>query len=380
MKNKIVKIKYILNTGVILSGILLTFVIFSFIFFIIEKQNNIVNIKSTEKVFTDNTFFDEDKDYLIYYEHVVFEDITTNKILKYDEFLDKTKLSEFTTKINDLSYLKYPEFVVEELIKNSTVKNYDLYEEYLLITFSNYLYEPELGKITLKIYYNEIKEYLIKDVKVIENYKNETGDMYDPTKKTIAFTFDDGPHAVYTEQIMDSLNRNHAGATFFMLGLQIELLPDVAKKVNNAGFEIGLHSYSHKNFTRQSIEDTIDELTHNNRLLYSATGSYSSLVRPPYGSFNDNIINNIDYSYILWNVDTDDWRYKDVDGLVNHVLENVNDGDIILFHDIFKTSAEAVEKVLPQLYLKGYQVVDISTLAKLKDQSLDLNKYYSSFN
>ncbi len=379
MKNKIVKAKNAINMTVIILCISLVFTLIALIFHVVGINKNEVEVTSSDNVYESQTFFDEDEDYLIYYKNTVLNKVNDNSKVKIDEFLKMDRLDEFTNKVNELIYLKYPEFIATELVKTSTVKEYNIHDNYLEIIFSNYTYENELGSINLKVFYNEIKDYVVYDVNYVADYVNETGQEYDPAKKTIAFTFDDGPHGVYTEKIMDSLTKNKAGATFFMLGLQIELLPNVAKKVVDNGFEVGLHSYSHKNFTRQSISDTVYELERTNQLLYNAAGITTNLVRPPYGSINSTIQNEVDYSYILWNVDTDDWRYKDVDRLVNHVLDNVSDGDIVLFHDIFAPSAEAVKKVLPELYLKGYQVVDVGTLAKTKGQTIDLNKTYGSF-
>ena len=116
-----------------------------------------------------------------------------------------------------------------------------------------------------------------------------------------------------------------------------------------------------------------------NEILKNITGTTFSLVRPPYGSIDANVKNALDASFILWNIDTEDWRHKDVDYLLNYVLENVNAGCIILFHDIHKTSVAAIEKILPYLYVEGYQAITVSNLAKNYNTSLESHKAYRYF-
>ena len=87
----------------------------------------------------------------------------------------------------------------------------------------------------------------------------------------------------------------------------------------------------------------------------------------------------LDVSYILWSVDTLDWKYRSKDYIVNTVLNNISDGDIILFHDTYKSSIDAVEELLPLLYKKGYQIVSVSELAKLKNKDISLHQSYRNF-
>ncbi len=271
----------------------------------------------------------------------------------------------------------YPKFIVDSIKKDTVLVEYKVHSDYLSILYSNFDYEEKMGKIEIIINYKDIKSYLKKDFEYNEEY------VFEETvteKKYIAFTFDDGPHVVYTEQILQTLNDNKAKATFFMLGLSMENNQHLIKKVNDEGHEIGLHGYSHKNFTRMSINEVENELNKANDILYDAIGKKSSLVRPPYGNVNNNIKNNLNYSYILWNIDTDDWRYKDPEHLYNHVINNVKDGDIVLFHDIYETTANSLQKILEELYFQGYQVVDVSTLSQIKGQEILNNISYGSFN
>ena len=89
-------------------------------------------------------------------------------------------------------------------------------------------------------------------------------------------------------------------------------------------------------------------------------------------------LQNINIPLILWNMDTEDWRYKDVDRIVNYVMENVSDGSIILMHELYETSLQALEIILPKLYAAGYQVVSVGELANLQGRTIDAHKAYSA--
>jgi peptidoglycan/xylan/chitin deacetylase (PgdA/CDA1 family) len=81
---------------------------------------------------------------------------------------------------------------------------------------------------------------------------------------------------------------------------------------------------------------------------------------------------------ILWSVDTLDWKTRDSESVYNEIINNVKDGDIVLMHSLYKSTAEAVEKVLPELYKEGYQIVSVSKLFELKDKTLEIGKSYTS--
>ena len=164
-----------------------------------------------------------------------------------------------------------------------------------------------------------------------------------------------------------------------MLGKNLNNYQDTVKKVYNNGMEIGYHSYAHKNFKRQKLQEIKEEFNKSNSILKSITGSTFKLIRPPYGEINEKIKNSLDASFILWNIDTLDWKNKDSDYLTDYVLKEVNDGNIILFHDIHKTSIDAINKLLPLLYVNGYQVVTVSKLAEITGTNLELHKTYRYF-
>ena len=303
----------------------------------------------------------------------------TGEELSIDDLLKEDKKEEFWNKITELVYLKYPNFIADVISKNDRENVYFLKDNELIIYYYDYEITPSLNEdIFLTVNYNEIKDYLNINVDLDSFYNNEDGSVINTNKKLVAITFDDGP-GPYTNKLLDILNANKAHTTFFMLGNNLEKYRSVVLNVYNSGNEIGYHSYAHTNFKRQDIATIKSELDQSNAILKNITGTTFSLIRPPYGSINNEIKEAIDASFILWSVDTEDWRHKDSEYLLNYVLENIYAGAIILFHDIHTSSVDAMAKILPYLYVEGYQVVTVSDLAKNYNVTLEPHKAYRYF-
>ncbi len=339
----------------------------------IASQDNLVGAIDFDEKFTSVVSMEDDRYISKLFNFKTGEEVSIESILK-PESIDL-----FWNKVSKLLYLKYPEFIASSLENHDKTNSYYLKENELIIYYYDYVVEPEpLEELSLHVNYNEIKPYLDITVKLDNTYENEDGSKIDVNKKLIAITFDDGP-GVYTSNLVDTLVKNKASATFFMLGKNIKNYKDTVLKVHNMGMEIGYHSYNHKNFKRQKLDDIISEFNESNEVLKSITGEAFHLIRPPYGSINNEIKEALDATFILWNIDTLDWKYRNSDYLTNYVLENAKEGNIILFHDIHKTSVEAIEKLLPALYVNGYQVVTVSKLAEAFNTNLEKHKTYRLF-
>ena len=308
-------------------------------------------------------------------------DYKTNKKLELEAILKIEKKNEYDKKIEELLYLKYPKFVVEVLNKENVKKSYIFRDNELVIYFNDYDITPEINEILfLKVNYNEIKDFLNFTILLESNYENESGYNYTNSKKSIAITFDDSPNKKKTTKILSYLNDFHFHATFFVVGDKCEYNEDILISIKNSGNEIGSHSYNHKNLSKLSDEELVEDYNKVNDIYKRLFNEDIKYLRPPYGLYKDKQLNVLDISFILWSLDTNDWRYKNRDYLVNYVIDNVKDGDIILFHDSYKSSVEAIEKLLPLLYSKGYQVMSVSELAKLKGVTIQNNQVYHNFN
>lgn len=202
--------------------------------------------------------------------------------------------------------------------------------------------------------------------------------VIDPNKKLVALTFDDGP-SEYTKRILRTLKQYDSVATFFVVGNRVELFEDVLKEELEIGCEIGNHTYEHKVLTELNAEQIWLQIFRTNEAVKKVTGEYPTLMRPPCGYDNGSTNCIIAMPLILWSVDTKDWQTQNCYCSVQTVLENVKDGDIILMHDMYEASAEAVETIVPSLIAEGYQLVTVSELAEYRGMILQEGEEYSSF-
>lgn len=193
--------------------------------------------------------------------------------------------------------------------------------------------------------------------------------------KYVAITFDDGPHPVYTEKILAILAENHAKATFFVVGQNAERYPELITKEFEAGHEIGNHTYSHPNMKKIGVSEAIAEIERTQEIVHDITGVYPKVFRSPGGIFSDELVSAVEGISCKpvswsWRQDTRDWSKPPVETVIRTVLDNLRDGDIILFHD-FNTKGsptpDALAVILPELVKRGYSFVTVSELGTLKD-------------
>jgi polysaccharide deacetylase family sporulation protein PdaB len=187
----------------------------------------------------------------------------------------------------------------------------------------------------------------------------------DPSEKVVALTFDDGPNPSTTEQILDALEQYDAVATFFVLGERAADYPEVVRKIYENGNEIGNHSYDHADFKQISTESLHSEIDRTNQAIYDAVGAHPIIVRPPYGSINDSIAEEIGRACILWTVDPEDWKNRDTEIDYNNVMNVVQDGDIVLMHDIYQETADAAVQIIKDLKSQGYKFVTVSQMMQI---------------
>ncbi len=197
--------------------------------------------------------------------------------------------------------------------------------------------------------------------------------------KTVALTFDDGPSS-FTDRLLDCLEANNAKATFFMVGQEIYNFPEVVKRMDSLGCELGNHTYSHTDLTSLESEGISAEIAGADEALLDLTGHGATVLRPPFGSIDDNVKATAGTPMILWSIDTLDWETQDVQQTVDAIMSQVQDGSIILMHDIFQASVEAAELVIPQLIEQGYKLVTVHELAKAHGIELQTGIAYGAMN
>ena len=178
----------------------------------------------------------------------------------------------------------------------------------------------------------------------------------------IALTFDDGPHSVFTEQLLDGLKEKEVVATFFLLGCNIEGNENIVSRMQKEGHLIGNHTDSHVQLTLLNQAEAGEEISSTNMKIFNITGHMPEYIRPPFGCWNDSIAANIDMTAVLWDIDPLDWKGKNTERIVSYICHNAEDGDIILLHDVYKTSVEAALEVVDYFKERGYEFVTVDEL------------------
>ena len=241
-------------------------------------------------------------------------------------------------------------------------------------------YQDGWQEVNGSTYYFNSNGYILTGWQTIDDkdcYFDEDG-KYDETKQRpmIALTFDDGP-GEYTEELLNCLVENNAKATFFMLGQNVEAYPEIAKELSDAGMELGNHSYSHPDLVTIGAEAAAQQVSNTDAALKAATGFEATVMRPPGGSFNDSVKAAIDHPLIIWSIDTRDWATKSEEQTYQVVMDNAQDGSVVLMHDIHEWSVKAAIRMIPDLIAKGFKLVTVSELAEAKGKTLQSgNAYY----
>lgn len=241
-------------------------------------------------------------------------------------------------------------------------------------------YQDGWQEVNGSTYYFNSNGYILTGWQTIDDkdcYFDEDG-KYDETKQRpmIALTFDDGP-GEYTEELVNCLVENNAKATFFMLGQNVEAYPEIAKELSDAGMELGNHSYSHPDLVTIGAEAAAQQVSNTDAALKAATGFEATVMRPPGGSFNDSVKAAINHPLIIWSIDTRDWATKSEDQTYQVVMDNAQDGSVVLMHDIHEWSVKAAIRMIPDLIAKGFKLVTVSELAEAKGKTLQSgNAYY----
>ena len=193
-------------------------------------------------------------------------------------------------------------------------------------------------------------------------------------QKVVALTYDDGPHPIYTPQILDILDRYHVKATFFMVGKSMEQHPDIVREVIRRGHVIGNHTYTHpSNIELDTQAQVIRELDTCEQVVERFTGSRAHLFRPPKGLVDGSVFtiaNEEGYKTILWSVCADHHDAPTPELMAQRVFKHVRRGGIILAHDgsfaIRWKDVAATPLIIEGLKKRGYRFVTIPELLKMR--------------
>ncbi len=196
----------------------------------------------------------------------------------------------------------------------------------------------------------------------IYTLKDYAGTKQNEEQKRVALTFDDGPHPIYTEQLLDGLAERNVKVTFFVTGENASLHSDIILRMYKEGHLIGNHTYSHIALNRNNRKEFREELIKTNQCIEEITGEEVLFVRPPYGSWDKTLEKELNMFPVLWNVDPLDWCTDCPGTVVRRIMANVDDGDIILMHDYYGSSVTAALSVVDQLLEQGYEFVTVDEI------------------
>lgn len=298
--------------------------------------------------------------------HIEFPSFSNRKINNYLNNLLSQKLSNFKTSNKETFFMDY------DYTTSPT--------NTIALKLYNYALKDNIVKENITSYDINLQDSHITPTQTMSTsyeYDVYLGQEFDPDKPMIALTFDDGPN-YNTNKIIDILNNFKVKATFFVLGQNIEGHEEILTKMANNNLEIGNHTYSHKLLTKMSPEKIQEEVNKTNDLITNITSKQPTLLRTSYGSFTKKIRSSVDMPIIIWNIDTLDWKYHSSERIANSILSKVKDGDIILMHDIYNATANALEIAIPKLLEQGYQLVTVSELFYYKNISLEKGQVYSN--
>ncbi len=188
------------------------------------------------------------------------------------------------------------------------------------------------------------------------------GAALEESRKEIALTFDDGPHPVYTKLLLDGLRKRGVKVTFFLIGQNLDGNEDLVRQMKEDGHLIGNHSQKHMQLTRESAQDACNQIQCTNEKLESITGEMPHYIRPPYGSWSEELECMVPMTVVLWDIDPLDWKVQNTSQIVSHVVKRAQDGSIVLLHDSYETSVEAALEIIDTLSANGYNFVTADEL------------------
>lgn len=203
------------------------------------------------------------------------------------------------------------------------------------------------------------------EIKTSGGSSAETTSLVHREAPKMALTFDDGPNRKYTPLLLEGLKERGVVVTFFLMGKNIEGNEELVQQMETEGHLIGNHTYHHVQLSRISKEKARREIEKTGNEIYEITGNYPLYVRPPFGEWPKNLERELSVIPVLWDIDTLDWKCQDTDMVVNAVKENAKDGSIVLMHDGYASTVEAVFQIVDYFLEQGYEFVTVDRLLEV---------------
>jgi len=191
-----------------------------------------------------------------------------------------------------------------------------------------------------------------------------------PRPKLIALTFDDGPYPIFTPLLLDELRKYQVPATFFLIGRDAEQWPEITRRIEEDGNEIGNHTYSHPNLDQETPAQVEDEVLRARDVLWSMSHDpgVRFLMRPPHGRYTMTTLRTlqgIGYHVVLWTDDSGDWRTLTPQQIARDMIRHATAPDIVLLHSGKLATIEALPGVIERFKHAGYRFVTVGEMLKL---------------
>ncbi|HUN53964.1 MAG TPA: polysaccharide deacetylase family protein [Smithella sp.] len=377
---------------------------------LLEGEDSLDAQKKEAAVFIAKHIYDENREILSTLEDRLSSDIEQSANggfltapLKVDNFLNELEKSPQLHDVDKLVFLETVDLLsgkINETQGNQKIKknlSARLEEDLNALHEIRSIYDKEMSKILahfetrgmaptrekwdnyvafLKTKFNrdallkEYQEILPKKESVSTPISKKQFSGYELPPKTLVLTFDDGPHPKYTEQILDILKQNGIKAVFFEIGqnvgkfkednkIQQTKLATISRKVIDAGCTVANHSYTHSFFPKLSESEMSEEIEKTNKVFDLVIGTNTILFRPPYGAQDEKLFDALEkhnMKSVIWNIDSRDWADPIPSSVAQRVLRTVQEEKrgIILFHDIHKSSLEALPTIIESLKKDGY--------------------------
>lgn len=320
----------------------------------IDFEYQIINENYISIIIKATTFIDKKEEKIYTY----LFDKNNNKFIDIGDILNK---KELITNIKKEFKAKYNKKINNSvnLDKYYIGKNYLTF--YINLSKKEYLIQIPLEDIKFNFVINEKNKL---DVDNINSIKKEEKTI-DINKPIVALTFDDGP-SKYTNEILDILKDNGICATFFVLGNKVPYGQETLLKMLENGNEIGNHTYNHKWLAHLDEIEIKNQISKTQEVIFEYTRYLPKVFRPSYGDIPKKMRKEINLEVTLWNVDTLDWKLKNKKQIIKRATRNTKDGDIILMHDTYKRTKDAIPEIINTLKKKGFQFVTISELNEIK--------------
>lgn len=307
--------------------------------------------------------------------------ISSGKEITAEEIFDENYVAAVSEYVVDM-FEQNPTYASEtttNLFKQNTraeisnFSNFSFDENSLNLHFSaGKIFPTDMGHLTIAIPLRRVYSHM----KI--NITDYTPPVYDPDKPMVALTFDDGPYKPATSIILDALESVGGRATFFILGERVANQKEMILRGNELGCEYGNHTWSHMNLSTATEDEISEQFKKTDEALYSVIGKESALLRAPYAAINDTVSKISGKPFIGWSIDTEDWNKKDTEAIKSSVLDNISDGDIVLMHDLYTSTANAAKDIIHTLSKKGFQIVTVSELMEAKEINLIPGKVHYS--